>query len=276
MTLSVLIPVYKKEQPAHLADCFDSLLAQTRRADEIVLVEDGALTEELYRTIEAYEDRLPELHRVALPKQDDLGAVLANGVNHCSGEFVARMDSDDICLPRRFELELSYLQTHPDISVVGAWIDEFQDSADNILSSRCVPEEHNAILHFAHYRNPINHPSVMFRRKDILECGNYQDFFYFEDYALWCRMLQKGKKFHNLQESLVLFRSGRDLFERRGGMVYIKSEIRFQRYLCMIGFCNVFQFLLNVSLRSITRLLPNTLRSWFYIYCLRKPKSLQR
>lgn len=269
MRLSVLVPIYYKEIPQHVAESFDSLARQTRRADEIVLVEDGPLTAELYEAIDRIAAKMPELRRVALPEHTELGHVLAVGLEHCTGELIARMDADDISHPERFAIEEEYLNAHPDISVVGSWVDEFVDHPGNVVSTRCVPENHDDILKFAHYRNPINHPSAMFRRQDVLDAGNYQTFFYFEDYALWCRMLLKGKKFHNFQQSLLSFRSGYDMFDRRGGWSYIESELKFQKFLFSLGFCRIDQFALNVFLRTTTRILPVRLRHWVYTTFLR-------
>lgn len=273
MRLSVLVPIYYKENPQHVAECFDSLARQIRRADEIVLVEDGPLTAELYEVIDHIAATMPELRRVQLPEHTELGHVLAVGIEHCTGELVARMDSDDISHPERFAIEEEYLMQHPDISVVGSWVDEFVEHPDQIISTRCVPENHADILKFAHYRNPINHPSAMFRRQDVIETGNYQTFFYFEDYALWCRMLLQGKKFHNLQQSLLSFRSGYDMFDRRGGWNYIESELKFQKFLFHTGFCRIDQFLLNVFLRTTTRILPIRLRHWVYTTFLRRHRN---
>lgn len=270
MRLSVLVPIYYKENPLHVTACFESLARQTRRADEIVLVEDGPLTTELYETIDRFATQAPELRRVQLPVHTELGHVLAVGLEQCTGELVARMDSDDISHPERFAIEEEYLVQHPDVSVVGSWADEFVEHPDHIISTRSVPETHNDIWNFAHYRNPINHPSAMFRRQDVLDAGNYQTFFYFEDYALWCRMLLQGKKFHNLQQCLLSFRSGYDLFSRRGGWRYIEAEFKFQKYLYQIGFCHIGQFLLNIFLRTTTRILPVRSRLWIYTTFLRR------
>lgn len=273
MRLSVLVPIYYKENPLHVAECFDSLARQTRRADEIVLVEDGPLTPELYETIDRIAAQMPEFRRVQLPEHTELGNVLAVGIRHCTGELVARMDSDDISHPNRFAIEEEFLMQHPDVSVIGSWVDEFIEHPDHVISTRFVPEHHDDILSFAHYRNPINHPSAMFRRQDILDAGNYQPFFYFEDYAIWCRMLLQGKKFHNLQQSLLSFRSGHDLFDRRGGWSYIRPELKFQKFLFRIGFCRIDQFLLNVLLRTTTRILPACLRHWVYTTFLRRHRN---
>ena len=127
------------------------------------------------------------------------------------------MDTDDIAMPERFEKQLAVFKKYPDIDVVGAWINEFEDNVSNIKSVRKLPELPDDIRQFAKRRNPINHPVVMFRKSAVLAAGGYRHFPLFEDYYLWIRMLMNGAKFYNIQESLLYFRFSPEMFKRRGG-----------------------------------------------------------
>ena len=187
MAFSVLISVYQREKPQYLEQALESLLEQTLLPTEVVIVEDGPLTDELYAVIEAFKTRFAATVSVVLPRNVGLGLALNHGLKECHYPIVARMDSDDICKPRRFEKQLEILRTHKEIDVVGSWIDEFLGTKENIISTRKVPETHQEILHFARYRNPMNHPTVMFRKAVIEAVDSYHDFPLFEDYDLWVR-----------------------------------------------------------------------------------------
>ena len=243
MAFSVLISVYQREKPQYLEQAFESLLEQTLLPTEVIIVEDGPLTDELYAVIEAFKTRFAATISVVLPRNVGLGLALNHGLKECHYSIVARMDSDDICKPRRFEKQLEILRTHKEIDVVGSWIDEFLGTKENIISTRKVPETHQEILHFARYRNPMNHPTVMFR-KAVIEA--------------------------NIQERLLWFRLSYEAFRRRGGVHYIKAESRFQKRLYLCGFISLSAFLQNVIIRLTVRLLPNRLRKFIYILRIRK------
>ncbi|MBV4340930.1 amylovoran biosynthesis protein AmsE, partial [Bacteroides thetaiotaomicron] len=148
--------------------------------------------------------------------------------------------------------------------------DEFEETTSNIISTRKLPEVHDDICQFAKKRNPENHPVIMFRKQAVLAAGGYQHFPLFEDYYLWIRMLQNGAKFYNIQESLLYFRFSPAMFKRRGGLKYVTTELRFQNQLRNLGFITSSEYLYNVFIRVITRMMPNTLRAILYKKALRK------
>ena len=111
---SVLLSVYKKEHPTYLKQSLDSLFAQTLPPDEIVLVKDGPLTPELEAVVTEYQSRYPMLKVVPLPQNQGLGKALNEGLKHCSYELVARMDTDDIAKPERFERQMQVFREHPE------------------------------------------------------------------------------------------------------------------------------------------------------------------
>ncbi|MDO5760273.1 MAG: glycosyltransferase [Bacteroidota bacterium] len=264
MKFSVLMSVYYKEQADFLRQALDSVFNQTLRADEVVLVEDGPLTEELDEVVEEYQQRYSELKVVKLKENGGLGKALNEGLKHCSNELVARMDTDDISKPDRFEKQIKFLEEHKEIDVVSSWIDEFVGTTDNVISTRKLPETTEEIFRFGKGRNPINHPSVVFRKSAVLKAGSYQHFPLFEDYYLWVRMLMQGAKFYNLQEALLFFRTTEDMFKRRGGLKYAKTEMKFQRAMLKLGYINSLQFCKNICIRFISRIVPNGLRGWIY------------
>ena len=227
MRFSVLLSVYYKESYSAFCKSLDSIFTQTTCPDEVILVEDGLLGSDLNDIISEYSAKYPTLKIIPLPTNQGLGKALNEGLKHCSYDIVARMDTDDIAKPDRFEKQLAVFEKYSDIDVVGAWIDEFEDDISDVKSVRKLPELPDDIRQFAKRRNPINHPVVMFRKSAVLAAGGYQHFPLFEDYYLWIRMLMNGAKFYNIQESLLYFRFSPEMFKRRGGWRYVISELHF-------------------------------------------------
>lgn len=266
---SLLMSVYKHEKAEHLKMCFDSIYQQTLLPTEIVLVEDGPLPSDLYQEIEKEELRFSSLRRIRLEKNQGLGIALNKGMQACSYDIIARMDTDDICIPERFEVQIDYLQEHPEIDVLGAWITEFDHDPTNTIAVRSLPEQHEDIYKFGMKRNPINHPVVMFRKQSVIDAGGYQPFPLFEDYYLWARMLKQGCRFYNLQRSLLLFRRSPEMVRRRGGLTYAHNEIQFQKKLHEIGYISFTCLIMNIARRYGVRIAPNWVRSLIYKYLLR-------
>ena len=267
---SVLLSLYKKELPSQLRQSLNSLFSQTLLPDEIILVKDGPLTPELDTIVSDYAARYPFLKVVPLPQNQGLGKALNEGLKHCSYDLVARMDTDDISKPDRFEKQMKVFEEHPKLDLVGAWIDEFEGTPQHILSVRRVPETSEQILAYCKKRCPVNHPVVMFRKSAVQAAGSYQHFPLFEDYYLWIRMLKNGAKFYNIQESLLYFRTSPDMFKRRGGLKYAMDELRFQNMMRKMGMIGWKRFVLNVSIRFPARIIPNSLRGFFYKKLMRK------
>ena len=270
MKFSVLLSLYAKECPDYLRCSLESILLQTKKAKEIILVKDGPLTQELDEIVNEYQTKIANLKVVFLSENKGLGRALNEGLNHCSYDLVARMDTDDVAKPDRFEKQMKIFQKYPDIDVVGSWIDEFEGDPSNVISIRKLPESHKEIWNYAKKRNPVNHPVVMFRKSAVLAAGGYKHFPLFEDYYLWVRMLLNGAKFYNVQESLLLFRTSSEMFKRRGGFKYACTEAKFQWHIHKLGFISFPETLMNICIRFGTRIIPNDLRGWIYKKLLRK------
>jgi len=258
--------IYTKENPSHFNRCMQSIwVEQSLKPNEIILVQDGPLSDELYKAIAVWKGKLKnKLKIISLQNNVGLGDALKIGIGNCSHEIIARMDTDDISSPDRFKKQLDFLEQNPNIDIVGSWITEFETDKDVIISYRKLPEQHDEIVKFAKKRNPLNHPSVMYRKKAVVEAGNYQKMIGFEDYYLWIRMLQNGSKMENIPESLVSMRAGFSQLERRGGVKYILNEIKFQEKLLEINFINYFEFISNIFIRMTARIMPNSLRGFIY------------
>lgn len=269
MKFSVLLSIYRKEQPTFLQQSLDSIFTQTLLPDEVVLVKDGPLTDELDQVVEDYTLKYPILKVIPISVNQGLGKALNEGLKHCSFDLVARMDTDDIAFPTRFEKQIKVFHEYQEVDIVGTWIDEFIGSKENVISSRKLPCYHSDLSQYAKSRSPLNHVTVMFKKETVERAGGYQAMFLYEDYFLWIRMLLNGAIFYNIQESLVWVRNSDNMYRRRGGWKYTFTEIKFFSYLYQIGFISMWEYFKDVNIRLCVRLLPNCFRKWIYIYILR-------
>lgn len=271
MKFSVLLSVYKKEKPEFLQVALQSIVNQTLMPDEILIVKDGLLTDELDYVINMFQCRYPNLiHVLVFKKNRGLGLALRDGVLACKYNLIARMDTDDISHPNRFEKQIDYLNNNPDIAMVGSWITEFSSNPDKPDTITKLPYVYKDVVKYAKYRNPFRHMTLIYKKDAIIDSGNYQDFLGFEDYDLWIRMIQKGYIVVNIPEVLVNVRADDDMFARRGGWQYLKNELCFQKHLLTTEFINYFQFLGNIFIRFTIRLIPNKLRLLVYRKFLRE------
>lgn len=270
MKFSVLLPVYWKDKPEYLEKAICSILSQTMPPDEVVIVKDGPLSAGLDSLIEKFVQNRSGLFRIlALEKNMGLGEALRQGLDCCSNSIVARMDSDDYSIPERFEKQIEALTADPELDLVGSYIAEFEGSIENIKSIRNVPLSINEIKSYAKHRNPINHVTVMFKKSAVLKAGGYKSLHGFEDYYLWMRMLAEGCKMLNLPLELVLVRVD-NMFTRRGGLDYVKSERKLQREFLKSGYINWSGYIFNIVVRQVTRIVPNRTRKFVYMKLLRK------
>lgn len=270
-TYSVLMSVYQNEKPEYLRISMESIFAQSVQTDDFVLICDGPLGIGLNNVIDEMQVKYGDiLHVVRLNKNKGLGQALRTGVKICKNEIIARMDSDDISRPYRCEKELEILKRHPDISIVGGLVEEFSESLSMVDAKRIVPETNKEICLFAKKRNPFNHPSVMFRKSDVLDAGNYQNVRYMQDYYLWIHMLIKGYKGYNIQEPLVWMRADSNLFRRRSGRLYMQLQIGLFKYMKDHHFITYPEYLSSCVIRVCSSAAPNWIRKFMFGKILRK------
>jgi len=255
--------VYAKENPRYLEACLLSIGKLKILPDEVVIVKDGPLTDELDDAIRDFRYR-GDLKIIALPENVTSGPARAAGVDAASHEWIAIVDSDDICKPDRFGKQLEMIRNNPALGLIGGQISEFSNNPGHTISTRAVPCAHEDILRFAKIRNPFNQMTVMFKREAALAAGNYRFFPWFEDYDLWTRMISNGTICANHPDILVDARIGSGMYERRRGAGYISSEWRMQKQLKELGFTNGIEFMRNTAMRIPVRLLPNKLLAGVY------------
>ncbi|MBS6340505.1 MAG: sugar transferase [Eubacterium limosum] len=236
---SVLMSLYKKENPEYLKIALDSMINQTVKPDEIILVEDGPLTDELYTVLNEYNQYL---HRIKNETNLGLGLALNVGLKECRNELVARMDTDDCSKPDRCEKQMKRFEEKPYLSIVGSHVDEFVSDISNIVSKRTVPVTSEEIYNFAKKRSAFNHPAVMYRKSKVLEQGGYADLKRNQDVDLFGRMLYSGDKAENIDESLLWFRSSDELAKRRRSWQNTWSYIATIRKFWKMGYSSFFDY----------------------------------
>ena len=268
---SVLMPIYYKENPEYFDIALESVVNQTLMPNEIVIVKDGALTKELDAVIEKYISKYPQLFNiVALDENVGQGKARNAGLMACKHNIVALMDSDDIARNDRFEIQIKYMEQNPDVDVVGSYITEFENDPNITESIKAVPLTHEAIYNFGKWRSPMNNMTVVYKKGKVFEVGAYNSFNFGEDYLLFAKMLMNGSKFYNFEECLVNARAGSRMLAKRVGWNKIKQEFLLFYEFRKMGYINNYQFVRNVSLKFLLRVIPNWLRSWIYRRFLRK------
>lgn len=270
---SVLMSVYKKEKASYLLEAVNSMLNQSVKPSEIVLVEDGPLTDELYTAIDLLVHENAHIFKIVKNEKNlGLGLALAKGLKECSYELVARMDTDDIARSNRISKQLLEFEKDDELSLCGGNIREFAGSVENTVGLRVVPVEDREIKKYIKNRCPFNHMTVMFKKNDVLKAGNYQHLLYNEDYLLWINMLKVGCKFKNIPEVLVDVRVDTDFYaDRRGGNQYFKSEKAIQDILLENKLINVFTYSKNISIRFILeKMMTPEMRSFIFKHFARK------
>lgn len=267
---SVLMSVYQKDNAEWLAMAMESMLQQSCLPSELVLVEDGPLTEELYTVIKNKQKVYPEILRtIILEKNQGLGLALRRGVEECRYEWIARMDSDDYSRPDRIEKQLAAAECHS-ADIVGSDAYEFQEDLLNRITLRAFPETHEELVRFARKKTPFAHPSVLMKKSCVLAAGNYTDAYLHEDYDLFLRMLMNGSRGYTVKEPLISVRASEDFYARRGGFGYLKQLLRFNWKAYLNHWIGASDFIVRSGGNILVCLIPNSLRVWVYKNCLRK------
>jgi glycosyltransferase involved in cell wall biosynthesis len=271
---AVILSVYRNDRAKYVKRALESIWhIQTVRPSQIVLVIDGPVGEDVLTVITEFQIACPVLKVVRLPENVGLGNAMQIAIKEVDYEVVARMDSDDISIPERFEQQISFFEKNSQIDVVGGDISEFIGEEDHIVAYRRVPETDQDIKAYMKKRCPLNHVTVMFKKTAVMKAGGYIEQFWNEDYYLWIRMAQCGAIMANTGTVLVNVRTGKDMYSRRGGIKYFQSELFLQKYMLRAKIINVPTYVDNVVKRWIVQLiLPNRLRGWVFRTLARKGK----
>ena len=270
---SVLMSVYKNDDPLFLKSALRSIYDdQTTKPDEIVIVFDGPLNENLYEVLDDFRSGKEEVVKYyPLEINCGLGEALRIGSEYCTGDYILRMDSDDISDSHRFEKQIQYIENHPEIDVVGTDIAEFNQSPDEPDKRvRSCPANHDDIVRMGKHRNPMNHVSICMKKSALMKCGGYQTLLLLEDYYLWLHMIGAGCKLANIHESLVYVRVGNGFNSKRGAKERITGWKVLQDYMLSIGMINKKEAMMNMLYINVFVKTPSWLKKTLYSKVLRK------
>ena len=272
MKFSLLMSLYFKESPSYLNQALSSVwIDQTVRPSEIILVIDGPITKELQKIVNKWEILISDkLVIVNLCENIGLGKALNKGLEHCSNEWAFRMDTDDICKPDRFEKQIQFIQSNPNVVVVGGQILEFDHTPNDLAVIKTVPTTYEDIKKFAQKRCPFNHMTVAYKKSVITELGGYQHHLFMEDYNLWLRVIGAGYKVANLPDVILYARVGNGMHARRKGYEYIKSEKQLLKLKKELKLQSPIHANILFLIRSTFRLMPSSLLGKIYNTFLRK------
>lgn len=252
-TCSVVMAVYYADRPEWFRESVNSILGQTVKSDDIVVVRDGPVADELEHMLCEYEKKYKEISVVRLEKNNGLSNALNIGIEKAKNELIARMDADDISARNRFELQLDEFNRSSELALLGAQIAEFEGSADNIIAHRIVPIDPEDIVRFSKRRNPFNHPTVMYKKDVISSLGKYDKrALRCEDYDLWMRVIDGQHEARNLSSVVLNFRTNNSAIKRRKSFgavssnVKVRNEFYKRRYISFIDF--VYGFLAQTTL----------------------------
>ena len=261
---SVLLPVYARDQLDHLRRALRSVTTdQTLQPAQVVIVQDGPVGDDVAQFLTQFDDSsdIP-VTLVQLAENQGLARALQAGLSACKHDIVARADADDISLPERFAVQVPMVQSGYDI--VGSAITEFGADENERGVTRVPPLSDEMIRRYARFHSPFNHPSIVYRKDAVAAAGGYEHLALMEDYLLFARMIADGARVANVAEPLVLYRVGEGAYARRGGKALLRSELRLHRKLRAEGFTTRREFVRNVTLRGVYRLVPERVRRTAY------------
>ena len=267
---SVLMAVYGKDNPEWFDIAIESMVSQTVKPSEFVIVKDGPVPAEIDEVLNQQMKKSPDLFKiVTLEKNSGLGEALRVGVEECKFEWIVRMDADDYSYPNRCEIQFAAQEKyHADI--IGTDTDEFVGEPSNVVAKKVFQEKHDDIVKFGRRRTPFSHPAVIMRKSQVLAAGNYRPAYLHEDYDLFVRMLMHGCIGYNVKQPLVSVRVSDNFYARRGGIKYLKVLLKFNVHLYQIGWMHIDDFIIRSCGNIVSCLAPNCMRNLLYKKILRK------
>lgn len=270
MEYSVLLTVYKSDNPAYFRLSLESMLHQTKPSNDIVVVKDGPVPEAIQAIIDELQAKNDSIHPLQLERNMGLGLALNEGLKVCKNELVARMDSDDISMPTRCEKQLEMFEKDESLDIVGCPVKEFVGNPENIVGKRDVPLDNAAIHKYNKRRDPFNHPTVMYRKSKVMKYGPYGDYRKNQDTDLWIKLLSNGCRAANCSEYLLLFRFDEGTYKKRKSWVNTKLLIEIRKKAWKSGYCSFFDFLFVACAQLGIYILPEGFQKIVYTKLLRK------
>ncbi|WP_304206749.1 glycosyltransferase [Fusobacterium perfoetens] len=256
MNYSVLMAVYKKEEPEYLKKSIESILNQTYKTNDFVIIKDGELTEELEEVLKDYIQRYKEIHMYGYKKNKGLGYALNYGIDKCRNDLIARMDSDDISLPDRCEKQIKEFANDKTLDIIGTSMYEFSECEDKIETIKYMPLEKEEIKKYSRKRNPFNHPTVMYKKSTVKELGGYPIGIRGEDFALFSSFVFKNKNVKNIREPLLKYRSNKKMFDRRNSLTDMNAVMKVVIGNYKLGYINLSDLLIVIFFQCLGLIIP--------------------
>jgi len=272
MNYSFLMTIYSKDNAKHLDIAILSMVNQTLQAYEIILIVDGLISIEIQKVISKHLLSSKNIFVYYLPENLGLGLALDFGISKCNTDYIARMDSDDISINNRIEIQAKYLEIDPEISIIGSYVSEFEVDPSKIHSIRTVPLTLNKIKDYFKQRSPFNHPTVVLKKSDVIKAGGFGKLRRKQDYDLFSRMILLNMKAINIGISLVYFRSDINSIKRKKSWDNIKSYIKVQYKILTRKQCNVIDFIFVSAYQLFVFILPLFVYKILYFRFLRKSR----
>ena len=277
MKFSVLMAVYKNDNPEHFRVALESItINQTIKPNQVVIVQDGPVSEGIDKVINMVITLEKEIAFTVIKKEinQGLASALNDGLIACDYEYVARMDADDYAVPERFSKQLSYLQDHPEVDVLGGTIAEFNENPLVTESIRVVGKTHEDIIRMAKRRTPFNHMTVFYKKSKVLAVGGYNvEYGKLEDYKLWVDLISSGCRLANIEDVLIHMRVGEGMIERRSDKREILDWDKLQIDLLQAGIINRYEAVLNRVYIRVFTYIPVGMKKTVYKVFLRKRHS---
>ena len=261
---SVLTTLYAKEKPEYLRQSLDSMLGQTVPPDEYVIVEDGYIPDPLEQVVNEYAGKYPIFKIVKLEKNSGCGKASIAGMNACSNDLVARIDSDDISLPNRCEKELQMFEQEPDLVVIGSDHYEFDEDPEQINIIKKMPARPEEIYEYGKKRNPFNHSTVMLRKSIVDKYGGYAPIKRSLDFELFTRLLYNGCKCRNIPEPLVKYRAGMGRIKRKKSWISLKCDMKIHRRNYRIRYISLPEYVFVVGRYWAFFLMPQKMAEFLF------------
>ena len=277
MTISVLMSTYCKEKPEYLDEAMRSIWTdQVRKPDEIILVEDGPLTDELYAVIHNWKNLIGDAF-VIVEKSANQGLALAlnDGIAVAKGDLIARMDSDDISLPNRFRLQEEYMNNHEDVDILGGAIQEFNDEG-TLNNVRIYPATMDEVLKTMYRVAPVAHPTAMFRKSFFDSGFRYCSRYHIcEDVTMWYDAAKGKRIINNLPRVILHFRRNDSMMNRRSREKAWSEFLAYNDGIKKVYGLFSYKYIFSL-LRMIFRLLPSSVIRATYNSRFRKTIAKQQ
>ena len=268
---SVTMSVYEKENPVFLYNSIYSILNQTHKTDDFVIVCDGALTPELDEILDDAEKLHPSvIHIIRLDEHVGTAKAANIALNACRHELVGKMDSDDISLPDRFEKQLRRIAKFPELDIIGTYIEEFLSDTDEAIAVRKTPLSNKAIHEFAKQRNPFNNQTLLFKKSVALSAGGYsEELKRCEDYDFVVKMLANGAVAGNIPQVLVKYRVTKENYQRRRNWANTKAFIKVRWRIHKSGYSSMSDFVIPCLMQITLFALPAKFTGFIYKKAMR-------